>query len=253
MYKYYEINKQGHNIRCKIYGNDLRNADKAVIFCTGFAGHKDNGAANGFAQKALSKHKNMMVLVFNWPAHGDDVHKKLVLEDCMTYLDLVIREVREQFGIPDIYCYATSFGGYLVLKYIADHGDPFRKIVLRCLAVDMYSVLTKAIMKNDEYDLILKGKDVQVGFDRKIIVTEELLEALKENDIRRYDYLEYAENILIIHGTQDEIASFKVSEEFADSNLIEFIPVDGADHRFRNPAHMAEANKQTLQFMFRQE
>lgn len=27
MYKYYEINKQGHNIRCKIYGNDLRNAD----------------------------------------------------------------------------------------------------------------------------------------------------------------------------------------------------------------------------------
>ena len=131
MFRYFEINRQGHNIRCKIYFQDLRAAGRAVVFCTGFAGHKDNNAARGFAEKLLSKHKDMAVVVFDWPAHGDDVKKKLTLDDCDTYLGYVIGEIRDRYGIGELYAYATSFGGYLVLKYISENGDPFRKIVLR--------------------------------------------------------------------------------------------------------------------------
>ena len=193
MYKYYEINEHGNNIRCKIYYKEKMTAEKAIIYCTGFAGHKDNNAAKEFAEKVLSKYKDVIVLVFNWPAHGDD-------------------------------------------------------IALRCPAVDMYDVLTRAIMKNDEYDRIMKGKDVQVGFDRKIIVTRKLLDELKTNDIRQRDYLEEAENILIIHGTADEVVPFDSSRAFAENNVIDFIPVEKADHRFQNPAHRSAANKYTLEF-----
>ena len=84
MFKYFEINAQGNNIRCKIYFAEKGAADKAVIFCTGFAGHKDNNAANKFAEKVLSKHRDVCVVVFNWPPHGDDVKKKITLGDCMT-------------------------------------------------------------------------------------------------------------------------------------------------------------------------
>ena len=76
--KYYNINEQKNNIRCKIYYSDKNNIEKAVIFCTGFAGHKDNNAANRFAEKLLSKEKGSAVVVFNWPAHGDDIKKKLM-------------------------------------------------------------------------------------------------------------------------------------------------------------------------------
>ena len=79
--------------------------------------------------------------------------------------------MKTRFGAAELYSYATSFGGYLILKYISEHGNPFHKISLRCPAVYMYDVLTRFIMKNDEYNRIMKGKDVQVGFDRKIIVT----------------------------------------------------------------------------------
>ena len=248
MHKYFEINAQGHNIRCKLYGSKPGPADRAILFCTGFAGHKDNRAAEGFAEKTLAKHKNVNVIVFDWPAHGDDVKKKLILEDCGVYLDLVIREAKARFGAEELYAYATSFGGYLALKYISEQGSPFRKIALRCPAVDMYGVLTRTIMKNDEYDRILKGKDVPVGFDRKITVTRAFLESLKENDIRGRGFLDWAESILILHGTADEVVPPESGKSFAEDNLIEFIPVEGADHRFQNPVHMSLATKHVLEF-----
>ena len=248
MFRYFEINAQGNNIRCKMYFAEKGAADKAVIFCTGFAGHKDNNAANKFAEKVLSKHRDVCTVVFNWPAHGDDVKKKITLDDCMTYLDLVIREVRETYGIGTLYAYATSFGGYLLLKYISEHGSPFRKIALRCPAVSMYDVLTHTIIGSDELERIMKGKDVQVGFDRKILVTRAFLEELAANDIRTRDYLDWAEDILILHGTKDEVVPFEDSRKFADDQLIEFIPVEKADHRFQDPVLMSLANKYVMEF-----
>ncbi|MBR6160029.1 MAG: alpha/beta hydrolase [Lachnospiraceae bacterium] len=246
--RYFEINTQNNNIRCKCYYSENGKAGNAIICCTGFAGHKDNTATERFAGKLISKRKDTIVVVFNWPSHGDDIKKKLLLEDCDAYLDIIIREVKETQGIEDIFSYATSFGAYIVLKYISEHDNPFRKIALRCPAVDMYDLLTRTVMNGDEYDRIMKGKDVQVGFDRKIIVNRKLLEDMKQNDIRKREYLDYADDILIIHGTRDEIVPFESVKEFAEDNVIEFIPVEGADHRFQNPTHLSLADKHAMQF-----
>lgn len=248
MHKYFEINEQGHNIRCKLYFQGSATAKRAVIFCTGFAGHKDNHAAEGFAEKLLSKAKDVILIVFNWPAHGDDVKKKLSLEDCDTYLDLVIHEAKRRFGAERLYAYATSFGGYLVLKYISERGSPFEKIALRCPAVDMYGVMSRDIIRNDELERIRKGKDIQAGFDRKVTINQAFLDSLKENDLRQREFLDWAESILILHGTADEVVPFADGRSFAEDNLIEFLPVEGADHRFQNPVHMSLATKAVLQF-----
>ena len=161
---------------------------------------------------------------------------------------MLFRSVRTRYGIRKLYCYATSFGGYLVLKYISEHDDPFEKIALRCPAVNMFDVLTGTIMNQDEYDRIRKGKDIMVGFDRKIVVTRALLDDLQANDIRQRDYLDHAEDILILHGTRDEVVPFEESRSFAENNLIEFIPVEGADHRFQDPVRMSLAHKYIMEF-----
>ena len=168
--------------------------------------------------------------------------------DCGVYLDLVIREAKARFGAEKLYAYATSFGGYLLLKYISERGNPFEKIALRCPAVDMYGVMTRDIMKNDEYERIMKGKDVQAGFDRKVIINKAFLDDLKQNDLRCREFLDWAEDILILHGTADEVVPCADGKAFAEDNLIEFIPVEGADHRFQNPVHMSLATKAVLQF-----
>ena len=248
MIRYFEINGNGHNVRCKLYCNDPRQIRKIVVFGHGFGGHKDNGAAEKFAERMLSKYKGTALVTFNWPCHGDDVKKKLCLEDCSTYLDMVIRYLKQKYTTEELYAYATSFGGYLMLKYVAEAGNPFRKIALRCPAVNMYDVLTKAIMAPEELEKIQNGKDVSVGFDRKVLVSPQFLKELQKKDIRNYDFLDYAEDILILHGTEDEIVPFDAAYAFAEDNLVEFIPIDGADHRFRDLRKMDQAIKEILEF-----
>ena len=169
MEKYFDVNQSGYSVRCKLYCGDVRSIKKAVIFGHGFGGHKDNKAAEKFAGKLISKHKDFCVVTFNWPCHGDDARKNLLLDECDKYLTFVLDYVKKQFETEEIYAYATSFGAFLFLKYIAEHGyNPFRKLALRCPAITIYDSMIHRIMSQDDYDKILKGKPVLVGFDRKI-------------------------------------------------------------------------------------
>lgn len=245
MLRYFEINENGHNIRCKLRCNDIHAIEKTVIFVHGFGGHKDNGAAETLAERMLSKYRKTALICFNLPCHGDDVKKKLSLDDCITYLDLVVGYAEKNFG-PQLYACATSFGGYVLLTYLMRKGNPFRRIVLRCPAVNMYEAITGAIIRPEELEKLNKGKDVLVGFDRKVPVSPAFLEQVRRNDIRELDYLDYAEDICILHGNKDEIIAFEESKAFADNNLMEFVEIDGADHRFRDPRKMDLAVKHIL-------
>ena len=71
MNSYFESNRNDQNIRCKLYAESNAEIEKVVIFCHGFAGHKDSGAAQTFADKVLSAYPGVAVLIFNWPAHGE--------------------------------------------------------------------------------------------------------------------------------------------------------------------------------------
>lgn len=250
MKRYFEINGDGHNIRCKLYFSDPHQIRKIVVSCHGFGGHKDNTAAEKFAERMLSKYKGTALVTFNWPCHGDDVKKKLCLGDCVTYLDLVVRYLKQKYSTEELYAYATSFGGYLTLKYIAEAGNPFRKIALRCPAINMYASLTGAIITPEDKEKLDKGKTVPVGFDRKVPVTSQFLADLQQQDIRKNDYLDWAEDILILHGTADEIVPYETALDFCENQLIEFVPVDGADHRFRDLRKMDFAINRILEFFY---
>ena len=248
MHRYFEINENGHNIRCKIYCHDLKDIRRIVLFAHGLGGHKDNGAAEKFALRLVTKYKGSAMVTFDWPGHGEDVKKSFHLEDCMIYMRLVLEYIGQKYQTDEIYSYATSFGAYLTLKYISEHGNPFKKTVLRCPAVDVYDVMTTTIISPNDYERLKKGKEVLVGFDRKVMIGMSLLEEMKANDIRQLDFIDYAEDILIIHGTEDEIVAFDVVRDFAENNVIEFVPIEGADHRFRNERKMEIAIKTILDF-----
>ena len=71
----------------------------------------------------------------------------------------------------------------------------------------------------------------------------------RANDIRRWYFPEYAESTLPLYGTADDGAPFDGVRSFAENRLIEFIPVQNADHRFRNSTHMSLANKCVTEFV----
>lgn len=245
---YFNINKEKCSIRCKRYYDDPSSVSDIILSGIGFGGHKDNKATERFARRALEKNKGVAIMTFNWPCHGDDVRKILLLEDCMTYMRLVVSYIHEKFEEANLYAYATSFGAYLFLKFISESKNPFHKMVLRCPAVNMYDVLTSHIMTKDNLNRIRKGKTEQVGFDRKISIRLQFLDDLCKNDIRERDYSRYYDSILILHGTADEIAPFEETQSFAFKNNLTFIPIEDADHRFMDAQKMNFAIEQSLHF-----
>ncbi len=240
MEKYFDVNADKVSIRCKIYANDTRNINHVVLSSHGFGGNKDNNASKKLAEDLLSRYDDVAVITFDWPCHGNDVRKKLDLTDCDTYLTTMLDYIRNVMGVEDIYSQATSFGGYLVLKYISEHGNPFTKVALRCPAVNMYNAMVERILTKEQLMDLARRKDVDSGFERKVRITNDFLLQLKQNNILERDFIDFADDILIMHGTQDELIDFNVDKAFCENNVIEFIPIEGADHRYQNPARLRE-------------
>ena len=238
MEKYFNVNDAGFSIRCKLYAKDPSDVKTIVLCGHGFASDKDNKSAARLAKHLLEKNHGVAVLTFNWPCHGDDVRKTLRLSDCDAYLSAVLSWIKARYPSAALLGHATSFGAYLFLKYLSEHGDPFRKLALRCPAVPMYGVMTQAIMTENDLARIEKGKPVPVGFDRKVEIDKVFLDSVKEADLRQRDFLPYADELFILHGTKDEVVPFDAVKAFAEDNVIDFEPVENADHRFQSPEKM---------------
>ena len=248
--KYHTINENGCSIRCKLFCDDWRDVRRAVLYAHGFGGHKETRAAVRFSEAALSKQKGTLVMAFDWPCHGEDARKKLKLADCSEYLGICTEYLSGLVGEENVYANATSFGAYLLLRYLQESGNPFRRITLRSPAVIMYQVLTQNIMNDDNHRDISRGKETLVGFDRKIRIGADFLRELEENDITKQDFTAFSEDILIVHGMKDEIVPVDAVRAFAEENLIEFVPVEKADHRFIDPNKMSEAVARMVSFLF---
>ena len=232
----------------KLYSNDFADVKKVVLFGHGFGGNKDNRAAARFAEHVLEENEDAAVITFDWPCHGNDEKERLRLEDCTAYLQEVVSYVNSRFVSAELYAYATGFGGYLFLKYISENKNPFMKTALRCPAVNMYDMLTKAIMTDENREAIRKGKPALVGFDRKIEINKEFVESLKQKDITKRNFRKQADTILILHGTEDEIVPIETVRLFAERNGISFISVEGADHRFQDTEKMDFAIEEIVRF-----
>lgn len=246
--KYINMQYEKHNVKCKVYSQDDGKIENMVIYGHGFAGHKDNKAAERLADKLVSKNKGFALITFDLPCHGDDVKKKLSLQDCITYYEIVVNGSQEMLGADKLYINATSFGAFLVLKYISEKANPFQKIVLRSPAVRMFNVVSGSLITEDVREKLNKGKDAMIGFDRKVTINQQFLDDLEGTDLFSRDFIDYADDILILHGTKDEIAPFADAEAFAENNLIDFIPVEDADHRYKELKKMEYANALAVDF-----
>lgn len=251
MEKLFDINEQGYSIRCKLITKDndknKRTFSHVAIVTHGYGSNKDTAGTSKFGQHLTSKYKDYAVIAFDWPCHGADARKKLTIAECLTYLTLVVNYAKESLQADKLYIYSTSFGGYITLRYLIEVGNPFTKIALRCPAIEMHRTIRENI---DDADLnkLKKGKDIQVGFARKMKIDQSFLDDLDAFKITNYEYFDFADDMLIIHGTKDIMVPIADSKQFAENNVIQFIPVEGANHPFQDPNHMALAIHKIVEF-----
>ncbi len=246
--KHFEINEEGDSVRCRILTSGNGRTFRRVVLCThGFGSTKDVANITRFAEKELAKHSDDAVVAFDWPCHGQDGRKKLTLPDCVDYLGLVVKYAKDELRAEEIYNYSVSFGGYLTLTYMAEAGNPFRRVALRAPGIRMRDLLENYLTDSDR-DKLEKGKEVQIGYERKMKVDGSLFDDLARRDVRKYEYFDWADDMLVIHGTKDQMVPIQDSIDFCESNVIEFVPVEGADHPFRNQKLMDIAIHRIIEF-----
>ena len=240
MEKYFEVTDMDINIKCKMFCKDPRNINSVLLACHGFGGNKENSATKKLAKILLERHEDVAVIAFDWPCHGQDFRQKLSLTDCNNYLQSMIDYIHKDLDVSNISVQGTSFGGYLILKYVSEHENPFEKIALRCPAINMHQILTSKLLSEEQKENIKKGKVEVAGFSRKIKITKEFLDELELNDITKREYYDIADDTIVFQGTDDEIVDYDKVIQFCDDNVIDCIPIKGADHRFQDAAKMRE-------------
>lgn len=251
MEKHFDINEQGYSIRCKLimseHDKNTRSFDHIAIVTHGFGSNKETTSTTNFGEHLTSKYKGWAALSFDWPCHGVDARKKFMIAECLTYLTIVVDYAKREFKARDISNYSTSLGGYLTLRYLIEVGNPFKRIALRCPAIHMYEAMNRRISEADQAKL-RKGKEIQIGFERKMKIDQSFLDDLNSFRPLEHEYFDFADDMLILHGTNDDIIPMEDARTFAENNVIEFIPVEGANHSFQNPNHMAVAIHKIIEF-----
>ncbi len=205
----------------------------AVLLCLhGFAGDKYSTVIEAVAER-FSAH--MQVLTFDWPAHGDSKAdpSMLTVDRCLEDLDTMIGYINEHYpGLP-LYAFATSFGGYLLLKYHAREPEVFDRIILRSPALDMPEVV-RHFMDDETYKAWEKGGTVDFGLERPLPLTIEFLRELRRHGAALGSIAD-SERFMIIQGDKDDVVSPDLARRFARQNGIAICMVEGADHRYKNP------------------
>lgn len=205
------------------------NEIKQVLICVhGFAGDSESSAILGIAKKLTNE--NVIVITFDLPCHGKDKKSELSLDDCFDYLNKVIKYVQKKYDYP-ISFFATSFGGYLLLKHLENDKNIYKNVLLRAPAIYMDEILKDKILPMHNYSLNdLKNKPVNLGFENKLLVNYKFYSDLKKSHIKKQN-----RTIFVIQGKKDEIVDYKKNKVFFNShfanNKIKYL--ENADHRFK--------------------
>lgn len=232
MDKYFNISYNNKFIKCKMFYNDLDNIKKVILSCHGFTSSKDNRTVSLLSSKVLDKYDDVLIISFDLPGHGSD--KSIIdLDECNNYLDTIIKYIKNNYN-GDIYAQGSSFGGYLFLKYIYENGNPFKKIALRCPAVNMYDALVNNILSREKVDLLKHEDNIKCFDDSDVVISKKFLSELKKNNILKYDFSSFSNDILTIHGTCDNLINHDISKSFCLKNNISFKSIIDCDHRFSN-------------------
>lgn len=236
--------KCGYHIHC--YDNMLPE-QKAVMICLhGFAGDKNSSVIARVTESL--KENGIGTFVLEWPAHGesDADFKQLRVENCIADLQVVIQHVKNHFPGP-LYCFATSFGGYLAMYYHVNHPDAFQKIILRSPALNMGDVFL-GLKPADIRERLEHGETLDFGFEQPLMVSIDLYHDFKEHDIF-HAQVENRNRILVIHGDMDEDVPTADSEDFCARNKIALHIIKGCDHRYKNPGEVEEVIEVVQKFL----
>ena len=220
----------------------------ALLCLHGFAGDKYSTVIKAVAKDRCRA--GFRCVTFDWPGHGDSTadSSMLTIENCLADLDAVVKHLRPAAAaVPSgstpapLFCFATSFGGYLAMLDYRRHPEHFDRILLRSPALRMGMVL-RSFLDEDHMRRFRDGEALNFGFDRPLFLHYDFLSDLETPDHDAFLPLDGIGRspIAIIHGDADDVVPVTDSLRFAEDNHLPIRIVKGADHRYKKPGELEQ-------------
>ncbi len=241
----------GYNISAKSY-LPQESPKEIIIAVHGFAGDKESSAISLLA-KEMTK-EGFGVVCFDFPGHGESEVEadKLTIDNCINDIETVEEYIKEKYGKQmKIDLFATSFGAYIALLKIFKYNTKYNKIVLRAPAIKMDKIFKETLLR-ETFEEFQKRGITKLGFDRIMNIPFSFYEELKQNQILKI--YKNSQKILIIQGTEDDVAPIKDTKELIDLDKANFelFEIQGADHRMKKDGELEKAiNKAKEYFLIK--
>lgn len=241
----------GYNISTKSY-LPQESPKEIIIAVHGFAGDKESSAISLLA-KEMTK-EGFGVVCFDFPGHGESEVEadKLTIDNCINDIETVEEYIKEKYGKQmKIDLFATSFGAYITLLKIFKYNTKYNKIVLRAPAIKMDKIFKETLLR-ETFEEFQKRGITKLGFDRIMNIPFSFYEELKQNQILKI--YKNSQKILIIQGTEDDVAPIKDTKELIDLDKTNFelFEIQGADHRMKKDGELEKAiNKAKKYFLIK--
>lgn len=241
----------GYNISAKSY-LPQESPKEIIIAVHGFAGDKESSAISLLA-KEMTK-EGFGVVCFDFPGHGESEVEadKLTIDNCINDIETIEEYIKEKYGKQmKIDLFATSFGAYITLLKIFKYNTKYNKIELRAPAIKMDKIFKETLLR-ETFEEFQKRGITKLGFDRIMNIPFSFYEELKQNQILKI--YKNSQKILIIQGTEDDVAPIKDTKELIDLDKANFelFEIQGADHRMKKDGELEKAiNKAKEYFLIK--
>ena len=236
-----------NNIWSTIYSN--QQANEIVIGVHGFAGDKESSVLIQLAHE-LNK-KNIALITFDLPCHGEnDNSKPLSLDECLSSIETIFNYAKTNYPNTPISVFATSFGGYLTLNYLAQHNEKLHKIILRAPAIRMHDILMDVILPEHNFSKKDLDLTINLGYATQLLVDSKFVLDLKNLNLDNQP--ETNNFIYILQGKQDNVVNANDNISFFQKhypNKHKFIFFENADHRFKKPGELEKIVSDTLSIL----
>lgn len=188
---------------------------------------------------------------FDLPGHGASPvdGEAFCVSNCLDDLASVEEHFATRLGDIPVSYFASSFGAYVDLVYLATRSHRGRRCFLRCAAIRMAELMDADLDGDSRAQLARRGYIfMETGFTAPMKMTRRLFEELAEYDPFEL-YVPDGADLCLIHGSADEEAPIDDARRFADFAHARFIEVPGAGHRFNCPGQMDVVEKAALDFL----
>jgi pimeloyl-ACP methyl ester carboxylesterase len=203
------------NFHVVIYAPDNWDEKNLVLFCHGFNSGMDSASYNHIGKEFIKN--NIAYAIFSLPYHSERRvdPEDFTVRNCIEDINFVENMIRNLFRKTKISIIGTSFGGYLTLLRLKQLHKPYHKIILKSPAIKMNEIFEKFIPEEEKAPF--KSRRYIVLEDEKpMIIKYRFYEELCRNKV--FDLDEYDDNILIYHGSDDEVVPVEDSKEFVSKN-----------------------------------